>query len=232
MNLKITGRRLDLVLLFSVILALSVFLILSSGHAHAQLSSLTFKKGDGLRLTIWQPYRIGDSKTPSIDINGEYIIDSRGAVFFPIIGEVRVVGHSTQSLADELKEKLSVYLQEPIVVVEPLIRVTMMGAFRRPGTYLISPDASFWELVNLAGGPDDNANLKKMVVERGGKVVKKNILGGFERAYTLQEMNIFSGDQVFVPIKKEFRVRDAFEIVRFGITLINLYLLIQNLDNR
>ncbi len=143
-----------------------------------------------------------------------------------------MVGHSTQSLADDLREKLSVYLQEPIIVVEPLIRVTMMGAFRRPGTYLISPDASFWELVNLAGGPDDNANLKKMVVERGGKVVKKNILGGFERAYTLQEMNIFSGDQVFVPIKKEFRVRDAFEIVRFGITLINLYLLIQNLDDR
>lgn len=203
-----------------------------SGLAQTQFASQTFKKGDALRLTIWQPYRIADAKSQTIDINGDYTIDSRGSVFFPIIGEIRVVGHSTTSLAEELKDKLSAFLQDPIIVVEPLIRVAVIGAFRRPGTYLISPEASFWELVNLAGGPDDNANLKKMVVERGGKVVKKNILSGFERAYSLQEMGIFSGDQIFVPIKKQFRVRDAFEILRFGITLINLYLLIKNLDQK
>jgi protein involved in polysaccharide export with SLBB domain len=214
------------------LLAFFSLLRVDPGFAQNQLLSQTFKKGDALQLTIWQPYRIEDSRTPSLDVNGEYTIDSRGVVFFPVIGEIRVVGHSTQSLADELKEKLSAYLQDPIIVVEPLIRVAMIGAFRRPGTYLVSAEASFWELVNLAGGPDDNANLKKLVIERGGKVVKKNILSGFERAYSLQEMGIMSGDQIFVPVKKEFRVRDAFEFVRFGVTLINLYLLIVNLDNR
>ncbi len=210
-------------------LAVAHFFLMGNSQAQNQLSTQSFKKGDAVRLIIWQPYRVADSKTPSLDINGEYLIDSRGAVFFPIIGEVRVVGHNTMSLADDLKEKLSPFFQDPVIVVEPLIRLTVIGAFRRPGTYLISPEASFWELINLAGGPDDNSNLNKMVVQRGGKVVKKNILSGFEKAYSLQEMGIYSGDQVFAPQKKEFRMKDAFEIVRFGISLLNLYLIITRL---
>lgn len=221
--------KLDKVGLQIVFLALALCLLAGNSRAQSQLSSQSFKKGDALRLTIWQPYRVSDGKGQSMDINGEYLIDSRGAVFFPIIGEVRVVGHTTTSLANELKEKLSPFFQDPVVVVEPLIRLTVIGAFRRPGTYLISPEASFWELINLAGGPDDNSNLKKMVVERGGKVVKKNILSGFEKAYSLQEMGIYSGDQVFAPQKKEFKMKDAFEIVRFGISLLNLYLIITRL---
>jgi polysaccharide export outer membrane protein len=210
------------------ITGLIVAFLLSAGFANAfgQSLSQAFKKGDALRLMIWQPYRISDGKNQSLDINGDYPIDSRGYVFFPIIGEVKVVGSTITTLADELKEKLSAYFQEPVVVVEPLIRVTLIGAFRRPGTYLISPEASLWELVDLGGGPDEKSNLKKMAVERGGKVIKKNILGGFERAYSLQEMGIMSGDQVVMPAQKPFRVRDAFEIVRFGITLLNLYFVI------
>ena len=230
--MQVIGCRGGLKWTASCLFGLLLFVSTLPGQAQSQLSSQTFKKGDALRLTIWQPYRIDDNRNQPLDINGQYPIDTRGMVFFPIIGEVRVVGHSSVSLSEELKGKLSAFLQEPIIVVEPLIRVAMIGAFRRPGTYLISPDASFWDLVNEAGGPDDVANLKKMVVERGGKVVKKNILSGFERAYSLQEMGILSGDQIFVPVKKEFKVRDAFEIVRFGVTLINLYLLVVNLDNR
>ncbi len=214
--------------------ALLFAILFSAGFSHARAQSLnqTFKKGDALRLAIWQPYRISDGKNQSLDINGDYPIDSRGYVFFPILGEVKVVGATATSLAEDLRQKLSAYFQEPVIVVEPLIRVTLIGAFRRPGTYLISPEASLWELVDLGGGPDEKSNLKKMVVERGGKAIKKNILGGFERAYSLQEIGIMSGDQVVMPAIKPFQVRDAFEIVRFGVTLINLYLLIKNLGEK
>ncbi|MCG8608537.1 polysaccharide biosynthesis/export family protein [bacterium] len=213
---------------FKPIPALILTLIhLLTPDATAQNGQSTFHRSDALRLTIWQPWQIGNGKNHNIDINGDYAIDSQGNAFFPLIGDVSIMGHTRSTLAAELKEKFSPYIQEPIVIVEPLIRVTMLGSFRRPGTYLVSASASLWQLVDIAGGPRDDSNLSKMSVERGGKVIRRNLLGGFEKGYTLREIGINSGDQVLVPKKKSFRVRDALEILRFGVSLINLYFLVQ-----
>ncbi len=198
---------------------------LQNTNAVPQWQTKSFKKGDALRLIIWQPWRIGDGKNQMLDINGDYPIDSRGYVFFPLIGDVKVVGYNSITLAEELKEKFSPYFQDPVIITNPLIRVTMLGSFRRPGTYLAAPEAGLWELVDRAG-PEDESNLKKMVIERAGKTVKKNLLSGFEKGYSLQEMGIYSGDQIFVPRKKEFRVRDALEILRFAMTLANIYFIV------
>ena len=211
-------------------LVVTVVVVFADGGdlwAQAAATKQSFKNGDALRLTIWQPWQIGNGKGNGIDINGDYAIDNRGYTFLPLIGDVRVIGHNSSTLAADLKDRFSPYIQDPIVVVKPLIRVTMLGAFRRPGTYLVPPDASLWQLVDLAGGPRDDSNLAKMSVERGGKVVKKKLLGGFERGYTLREIGISSGDQVLVPVRKKFRVKDAFEIFRFGVSIINLYFIIQ-----
>lgn len=198
----------------------------SSAPVFGQSYSKRFNKGDALRLTIWQPYQVGDQKNKTLDMNGDYLIDSRGYVFFPLIGDVNVLSHSVRTLSEALKEKFIAYIQDPVVIVEPLIRVAMLGAFRRPGTYLVPPDASLWQLVDLAGGPGDNSNLKKMYVERGGKIVKENLLGGFERAFTLYELGVRSGDQLLLPRRSQFGVKQAFEILRFALSLLNLYLVI------
>ncbi|MFQ5601665.1 MAG: polysaccharide biosynthesis/export family protein [bacterium] len=218
----LNGSPLNLAWMFLLILVWAVEV-----SAAPQSYSQTFRRSDALRLTIWLPFNINDGKNQNLNLNGNYPIDSRGYVFFPLLGDVKVVGYNTTTLAEILVEKYSPYFQDPVIIVEPLIRVTMLGAFRRPGTYLIPPNATLWQLVDLAGGPDDDSNLKKLWVERGGKIVKKNILSGFEKGYTLQELGIFSGDQVLVPARKKFRVRDAFEILRFGIALLNLYFVIQ-----
>lgn len=208
-----------------------LFLALMAKPAASQSPVKRFSKGDALRLTIWQPWQIGDGKSQGIDINGDYLIDNRGYVFFPLIGEIQVITHNPKTLSQELQEKLSAYMQEPIVIVDPLIRVTLLGAFRRPGTYLIKPDASLWELVDLAEGPDDNSDLKKMYVERAGREIRKSLLSGFERAYTLQELDIRSGDQILLPERKSFTVKDAFEILRFGVTLLNVYFLVDRIND-
>ncbi len=210
-------------LLFFITIAI---LHLSNLNVTAQRTQSAFHKGDALRLTIWQLTQLGNGSY-NIDISGDYPIDNLGNTFFPLLGDVRVTGHNRTTLAAELRDQLSAYIQDPTIIVEPLIRVTMLGAFRRPGTYLVPPNASLWQLVDLAGGPDDDSNLVKMSVERGGKVVKKKLLGGFERGFTLRELGIRSGDQVLVPNKTSFGVRDAAEILRFGVSIVSLYFLIQ-----
>ena len=207
------------------------FLALTSAMAHGSPQSFgkRFMQGDALRLTIWQPWQVGDRKNQAFDFNGDYLIDNRGYVFFPLIGDVKVVTHNPKTLAAELTEKFSSYIQDPIIIVEPLIRVTLLGAFRRPGTYLIAPDASLWALVDRAGGPADDSNLSKMFIQRAGRTIKKNLLSGFERAYTLQELGIRTGDQIMLPVKKRFKLKDAFEILRFAVSLLNLYIVIVRL---
>ena len=207
--------------------SIALILIMSANVSFAQNFNKRFSRGDAIRLTIWQPWQVGDTgKSQSIDINGDYLIDNRGYAFFPLIGDVNVLSHNARTLANDLKEKFGAYMQDPLVVVEPLIRVALLGAFRRPGTYLIPPDASFWSLVDIAGGPDDNSDLRRMFIERGGHVEKKNLLSGFENAHTLSELGIITGDQIFLPERKRFRFRDAFDILKFSVSLINLYILV------
>jgi protein involved in polysaccharide export with SLBB domain len=160
-----------------------------------------FVSGDGLRLTIWQPWKADIEKTGGLEFNGDYLIDSRGYVAFPLIGDIRVVTQTRETLSAELQEKFGVYFRDPVIIVDPLIRVTLLGAFRKPGTYLIKPDASLWELVALAEGPSADSNMKKMRQERGGNTVKKDMLSGFENSYSLQEMGVRTGDQIYVPEK-------------------------------
>ncbi len=210
-----------------LVILLSVFCSVSNTQAEPQSFNKRFNKGDALRLTIWQPWEVGASgKNQSFDVNGDYLIDNRGFAFFPLIGDVNVLSHNARTLSAELQEKFGAYMQDPIVVVEPLIRIALLGAFRKPGTYLTPPDESFWSLVDLAGGPADNSDLRKMYIERGGQVTKRDLLSGFEKAYTLRELGVQTGDQIFLPERKRFRFRDAFDIVRFTFSLINLYFLI------
>jgi len=124
-----------------------VSLITNSLFGQNQRSVKRFVRGDALRLKIWQPWGGGDGGR-NINFDGDYLIDSRGYVFFPLLAEVKVINHTPTTLANELKDKFSAYVQDPVVIVKPLIRVTLLGAFRRPGTYLVSLEASLWELVD------------------------------------------------------------------------------------
>lgn len=210
-----------------LIMQLFVLPLLSDvSMAQSQRLGQRLSRGDGIRLIIWQPWQVGEKTNQTLDLSGDYLIDNRGYVFLPVIGEVKVTSHTTATLAQALKEKISIYIKDPIVVVQPLIRVAMLGAFARPGTYLVKPDASFWELVDLAGGFDEGADYQKMTIARSGRIFKKNLLKGFEQAYSLQEIGIQSGDQVLVPVKSSFGFDDVLNLLRFTISILNIYVII------
>jgi polysaccharide export outer membrane protein len=207
-----------------ILLIIQVLVVIPGfGVTSPQGRYLTFMKGDAIRLTIWQPWRLADGKAQISNLNGDYPIDSRGYTLLPLIGEVKVVGHNIKSLTTLLKEKYSPYIQDPYIVVTPLIRVTMQGAVNRPGAYLIPPSASLWELVDLAGGPSEKSNIRRMYVERSGRIANKNLLGSFEKGYSLQEIGINSGDQILVPSRNPFGWRDVLSLVSFGLSIAVVY---------
>jgi len=168
-----------------------------------------FQPGTAIQVTIWQ----------EPDLSGEYSIDSEGYIILPLIGRVNVSRFTRDSLKSYLTAEYSNYLRGPIIMIEPLIRVGVLGEVKQPGLFRVSPHTPLWDVVDLAGGPTVRANMKKFSVMRSGKIVKSELLGAFEQGASLQHIGIESGDLVLVPTgRRTMEWRTVIALMSMGIT--------------
>lgn len=106
-----------------------------------------------------------------------YLVDSEGKIQFPVLGTLEVAGMTRQQLSETLEEKISAYVQNPIVNVRIAnFQVTLLGEVNRPGTYSI-PDEylSLNKALGFAGdltiyGKRDNVLIIRETKE--GKIYK------------------------------------------------------------
>jgi len=202
------------------------------GQSKSKYRSNYFQPGDAVRVKIIEVMDFqGGSGANLSNINDDYSIARDGTIFMPLVGKVKVMGHNEESLVDLLNEKFSPYFKEPFIIATPLIRLTVMGAFHKPGSYRIDPNESLWELIDLAGGPADDCSLNSIRVERGGDVVIEDLLTSFEQGHSLEDIGVRSGDQVIAQYKKSIQVRDILDWVKFGVTLVVLYMQIERISN-
>jgi protein involved in polysaccharide export with SLBB domain len=181
-----------------------------------------FAPGDGVRVKVWRDVSVStQGDVNSLGLNDDFIIDSRGNITLPIIGEMRATGHTRRSLARAIEDSLSIRAVR--VMCSPLIRVTLLGAVNKPGSYLIEPKESLWGLINEAGGPGNNADFKKIYVERSGQVVVKNLLQAFEEAHTLEQLGVRSGDQIYMPGTSHFNWRSIVDYATLTASFVVLY---------
>ena len=190
-----------------------------------------FAPGDGVRVKVWRDISVADQGgVQNLGLNDDFVIDSRGYITLPIIGEVRAIGHTRRSLARAIEDSLSIRAVR--VTCAPLIRLTLLGAVNKPGSYLIEPKESLWELINDAGGPSNNADIRKIYVERSGKVIVKNLLQGFEQAHALEQIGVRSGDQVYVPGRSSFNIRTVVDYATLTASFVVLYFQIKDRTTR
>ncbi len=198
--------------------------VFTSSRKATDLSAGTneFAPGDGVRVKVWRDISVADQGgVQSLGLNDDFVIDSRGYISLPIIGEVRAVGHTRRSLARAIEDSLSIRAVR--VMCSPLIRVTLLGAVNKPGSYLIEPKESLWGIINDAGGPSNNADVRKIYVERSGKVIVKNLLQGFEQAHALEQIGVRSGDQIYVPGRSGFNFRTVVDYATLTASFVVLY---------
>lgn len=190
-------------------------------------SLAVFQPGDAVRIQVWELYQRENRNLP---LSGDYPINPDGMIIMPFLGEIKVKGMTNYELMQLLKEKFSNYLNDPYIYVRPLIRITMQGAFNRPGAYRADPASSFWDLVQQAGGPETNCDLRKMRVERGGKVVIKKLLNSFEKGYSLDDVGIESGDQIIAPWRGGWDLGMLLGFVNFMATVALLLLRLRSVE--
>ncbi len=127
-------------------------------------------------------YRIGAQDLLAIsgfgveELNKEVRVNSNGQVSLPLIGAVMAGGKTIPELETELGKKYAGgYLQNPQVTVFvkefTSQRITLEGAFKKPGIYPITGRTSLLQAVAMGGGVDDQ------IADLGGIVVMRNVGG-------------------------------------------------------
>ena len=70
--------------------------------------------------------------------SGGFLINSQGTIELPYIGEIKAAGLTRNEFVDQLTEKLSEYIIDPIIKVNLLnFKVTIIGEVSKPGAYNI-----------------------------------------------------------------------------------------------
>ncbi|GAB2767906.1 polysaccharide biosynthesis/export family protein [Salinimicrobium soli] len=118
--------------------------------------SLEIKSNDLLTISVAaenleavQPFNLPVVGMPSTGdatrVSGQpqlqtYLVDGAGNIEFPVLGTIHVGGLNRQELSEMLEEKISAYVQNPIVNTRIAnFQVTVLGEVNRPGTFSI-PD--------------------------------------------------------------------------------------------
>lgn len=218
-------------IVISLLLTFSMLLMLPDMALHAdvkQTEDVILGPGDAIRVLVWDGRQTTKETSYLSNFNRDFALDGKGDIRLLTLGEVHLGGLNAEEVSKILTEKFRFFAKEPIVVVIPLIRVTLYGAFRRPGTYRLPPQTAFWQLVDEAGGPTKSINFERIRVERKGKIVIENFLAAFEEAHSLQEVGIRSGDQIFAPEQKKLTFREFVSYFNFAASTIMLYLTFQN----
>lgn len=82
-----------------------------------------------------------------------YLIDEEGNIEFPVLGELKVAGLTRVKVKEMIKEKLKIYIKDPIVSVRlKNFKITVLGEVGSPGAYTIPNERiTIIEALGLAG---------------------------------------------------------------------------------
>jgi polysaccharide export outer membrane protein len=176
----------------------------------------TLRPGDVLDVVVFREK----------ELSNKYLIDSRGFVQIPGLGVVQAAGLDPTQVKARLIDSLRARgFERPEISVQPLIRVSVLGQVRTPGLFPVDPGTSLIQLLTIAGGPGENAELRKTRVVRDGRaytVDLESALGGSPAGRVV----LYSNDYVVVPKRSGWtreNVMFSLGLLSTAVTFINLF---------
>jgi protein involved in polysaccharide export with SLBB domain len=180
--------------------------------ANPEAPSPVVQAGDLLKIEIWREE----------DLSGEFLIDETGIVTLPLLGERLVGGLTLRAVRDTLIAAYRSELRNPSIAVTPLRRVYVLGEVNEPGLHPVDPTVSLAGAIALAGGANQQGDLRRIRVIRDNEI----ILRGIAAETALSAVDIRSGDQIFVDRRGWFERNSTFLIsATIGITSIIISIL-------
>jgi protein involved in polysaccharide export with SLBB domain len=155
----------------------------SPASSAASAAPSVLRPGDAVRITVWQ----------RPEMSGEFLVAGDGSLIHPLFRVLRVDGIDGPELEERVRGFLSRFEANPQFVVEPLFRVVVEGAVRRPGMHSVPPGTTVRQAVLEAGGVTDQGVQDRVRLVRNGvtRTVELSAPGG-------TNMLVLSGDEIVV----------------------------------
>ncbi|HEX5680974.1 MAG TPA: polysaccharide biosynthesis/export family protein, partial [Desulfobacterales bacterium] len=158
--------------------------------------------GDILEIALWEN---------STAVRQEILVRPDGRISFGLVENLPVNGQTSSELDALLTARLEQYLKKPRVDV--LVKqhksksVKLLGAFGRTGVsgsgageYKLQGKTTVLEMLTLAGGPADNADLKSVRIRRrDGETVSLNLYKAIIQGDLTQDLVLNDGDLLYLP---------------------------------
>ncbi|MBI3601124.1 MAG: polysaccharide export protein [Nitrospinae bacterium] len=156
---------------------------------------------DVLSITFWK------GTTPEMI---PVLVRPDGNISFSFLENVHVTGLTPTQIDNLITDKLSEYVKKPridvIVKDYNSKKVSLFGAINRlqtgisgPGIYPITGKLTMLDLLLIAGGHSDQADITKVELTRKGKVHTLNLYSALFQGVSSQNAVVEAGDRIVIP---------------------------------
>jgi len=161
--------------------------------------------------TVEQRLRIGDFRAGDMislnvrgqeEYTGNFPVQPDQTLELPGIDPVPLRGVLYAEAPAVIRDALSVVLRNPVVELTSQMRLAVTGRVADPGFYDVSGTLLLSDVLSLAGGPSQQADIEKIEIRRDGQT----ILSGRElvtSSFTLEDLGVRSGDVIRVPQERD-----------------------------
>ncbi len=170
-----------------ILFALVALVASSSLHAQTaeQAAFQTLNPGDEIRIVVWR----------NLELSGDFPIAADGTIIHPLYREVQVTGVPLSTVEERLRTFLTKYVTTPQFVIQPLVKIIVMGEVRSPNIYSVPPQTTIAQALAAAGGPTERGRLNDVRIIRDRQEIRMDVSRPDSDAGQLQ---IRSGDQIIM----------------------------------
>ncbi|MEO8448710.1 MAG: hypothetical protein ABI647_02905 [Gemmatimonadota bacterium] len=168
-------------------------------------------------------FAVGDST-----LNKTFTVAPGRVLVLTGMADIPLKGVLRSEVQPYLTERLKVYIKDPQLRAQTLIRLSIFGAVGKPGFYQVPAELLASDAIMMAGGPAGTADPGKTVVKRASvEILSKEVFAeAIVDGRTLDQLNLRAGDEINVgQVKGSRGILPYFQIIGPSAALI--YLLIR-----
>jgi polysaccharide biosynthesis/export protein len=162
-----------------------------------QQPDYTINPGDNLDVDVYK----------EVELTKTVVVRPDGKFSFPLAGDIVAVGRTVVQIQQELSNRLTKYIPEPVVTVAVKTldgcKIYVIGQVQHPGAFVMNPRMSVLQSLSLAGGMTPFAATNDVIVIRGVGTNQKSLsfrYGDVSKGKNLnQNVMLEAGDVVLVP---------------------------------
>ena len=175
------------------------FLILTSLFSSVVLADQRYllNSGDILDISVWNEE----------SLQKQAVVLPDGVITFPLAGEIVAKDKTVADVEEELTQKLSEYLADPVVTVSVTSvegnRVHILGKVLNPGSFVMNQPLDAMQALSLAGGLSPYAEENNIIVLRRDGATQQVLPVKYAEIKKGKALNtnitLESGDVIIVP---------------------------------